>query len=258
MLDLNFVSGIYVLLTYFAGAIFIIGVLLRIIVYAKIPMAVKIPLTPAPLTKTGAVGRMAAEVLVFKSLFRANKPTWVAGYIFHVSFIILILLHFARHFVYRYHNGVLTLPSWYPLFVNVGIVCGILMFLSLFYLLLRRMIVDRVRIISLFSDYLILIILMLIAVAGLSMNFLISASALTKIDNRLDPFVNGIATFHPIDIPSNPYFLVHYSLILLLIAYIPFSKVMHFVGIFFSPTRYMIDNPQEERYRKPNAEDLSL
>lgn len=253
MFDLNFVSGVYVLLTYFVGAIFIIGVLIRIIVYANTPMPVKIPLTPAPLTKVGSVGRVASEVLLFKSLFRANKPTWVAGYIFHVSFILLILLHFARHFVYHH-----PLPQWYPLFVNAGIFFGILMFLSLFYLLLRRVIVDRVRIISLFSDYLILIILMMIAVTGLSMNFLISASALTKIDNRLDPFINGIATFHPINIPGNPYFLVHYSLILLLVAYIPFSKVMHFVGIFFSPTRYMTDNPQEERYYKPGAEDLSL
>lgn len=258
MIDLNFLSGVYVLLTYFAAAIFIIGVLIKIIVYAKTPMPVKIALTPAPQTKAGSVGRVASEILLFKSLFRANKPTWVAGYIFHVSFIILILLHFARHFIYHYHNGVVSLPSWYPLFVNAGIVFGILMFLSLFYLLFRRMIVDRVKIISIFSDYLILIILMMIAIAGLSMNFLISASDLTKIDNRLDPFINGIATFHPINIPSNPYFLVHYSLILILVAYIPFSKVMHFVGVFFSPTRYMTDNPEEKRYYKPNAKDLSL
>ena len=258
MIDLNFLSGVYIWLTYFAAAIFIIGVLIKIIVYAKTPMPVKIALTPAPQTKAGSVGRIASEVLLFKSLFRANKPTWVAGYIFHASFIVLILLHFARHFVYSYHDGVVTLPSWYPLFVNGGIVCGVLMFLSLFYLLFRRMIVDRVRIISLFSDYLILIILMMIAVTGLSMNFLISASALTKIDNRLDPFITGIGIFHPINIPSNPYFLVHYSLILILVAYIPFSKVMHFVGILFSPTRYMTDNPEEKRYFKPDAEDLSL
>ncbi len=253
MFDLNFISGVYVFLTYLAGVIFILGVALRIVVYARTPMPVKIPLTPAPLTPMGATGRVASEVLLFKSLYRANKPTWVAGYIFHISFFLLILLHFARHFVYHH-----PLPSWYQLFVNVGIICGILMVLSLFYLLLRRMIVDRVRIISLFSDYLILIILMMIAVAGLSLNFFISASALTKIDNRLDPFITDIAAFHPINIPSNPYFLVHYSLTLLLIAYIPFSKVMHFVGIFFSPTRYMTDNPQEERYYKPDAEDLSL
>ncbi|MCL4542580.1 MAG: respiratory nitrate reductase subunit gamma [Deltaproteobacteria bacterium] len=253
MLDLNFVSGIYVFLTYLAGAIFIIGVVLRIIIYAKTPMPVKIPLTPAPLTPMGAAGRVASEVLLFRSLYRANKPTWVAGYIFHISFLLLILLHFARHFVYHH-----PLPSWYQLFVSIGIVCGIFMFLSLFYLLFRRMIVDRVRIISILSDYLILIILMMIAVTGLSLNFFISAPALTKIDNKLDPFVTGIAVFHPINIPGNPYFIVHYSLILLLVAYIPFSKVMHFVGVFFSPTRYMTDNPQEERYYKPDAEDLSL
>jgi nitrate reductase gamma subunit len=253
MLNLNFLSGVYVFISYAVALIFILGVAIRLYVYATTPQPVKIPLTPAPTTSGGAVLRILGEVVFFKSLFQSNKPTWVAGYLFHISFFLLIFLHFLRHFVYSN-----PLPSWYSTFVNIGIVCGIVMFLSLFYLFLRRMVVERVKFISLFADYFILIILMLIALAGLSMNYFVSSSALTNIDNHLDPFITGIAVFHPVNIPANPYFLVHYSLVLLLIAYIPFSKVMHFVGIFFSPTRIMADNPREARYYKPDAKDLSI
>ena len=43
----------------------------------------------------------------------------------------------------------------------------------------------------------------------------------------------SLLRFSPV-VPRNPIFLVHALLALLLIAYIPFSKVLHFGGIFFS------------------------
>ena len=253
MNGVNFTTGVYLILTYSVGIIFVIGVLLRIYKYATTPQPVNIPLTPAPITSGGAFARVLGEVFFFKSLFKSNKPTWLFGYEFHIAFFLLILMHFLRHFIYAN-----PLPWWYDIFVDIGIACGIIMLLSLFALMLRRVVVERVKFISLFSDYLILIILMLIATLGLSLNFLVGANNLTIIDNQLDPYMNGLMTFQFTNIPSNPYFLFHYSLVLLLILYIPFSKIMHFVGIFFSPTRVMADNPIEKRHYRPEAKDLSI
>lgn len=253
MAPLNLTTAIFLLFTYSVGLVFVIGVILRIYQYATTPQPIKIMLTPAPLTKSGAVARVLGEVFFLKSLFKANKPTWVFGYLFHISFFLLIFMHFMRHFVYTN-----PLPWWYSIFVDAGIVCGIIMVLSLFLLFMRRIVVERVKFISLFQDYLILILLMLIGIAGLFLNFILTPSALTAVDNKLDPYINGLITFQFTNIPSNPFFLIHYTLVMLLILYIPFSKVMHFVGIFFSPTRYMADNPIEERYYRPNAKDLSI
>ena len=253
MAPLNLTTAIYLLFTYTVGLIFVIAVVLRIYQYAVTPQPIKIMLTPAPLTKSGAFARVLGEVFFFKSLFKSNKATWVFGYLFHISFFLLIFMHFLRHFIYSN-----PLPWWYNIFVGIGIVCGIVMVLSLFLLLMRRVVIERVKFISLFQDYLILILLMLIGLAGLSLNYVLTPNALTVVDNQLDPYMNGLLTFQFTNIPSNPLFLIHYTLVMLLILYIPFSKVMHFVGVFFSPTRNMADNPIEEKYYRPNAKDLSI
>ncbi|MDA8158162.1 MAG: respiratory nitrate reductase subunit gamma [Deltaproteobacteria bacterium] len=253
MAPLNLTTAIYLLFTYTVGLIFVIAVVLRIYQYAVTPQPIKIMLTPAPLTKSGAFARVLGEVFFFKSLFKSNKATWVFGYLFHISFFLLIFMHFLRHFIYSN-----PLPWWYNIFVGIGIVCGIVMVLSLFLLLMRRVVIERVKFISLFQDYLILVLLMLIGLAGLSLNYVLTPNALTVVDNQLDPYMNGLLTFQFTNIPSNPLFLIHYTLVMLLILYIPFSKVMHFVGIFFSPTRNMADNPIEERYYRPSAKDLSI
>ena len=43
-------------------------------------------------------------------------------------------------------------------------------------------------------------------------------------------------------------FLIHFSLVMLLLIYFPFSKLVHSVGIFFSPTRNQIDNSRKKRW----------
>ncbi len=254
--NVNFISAFYIVATYTAFAILIVGVLWRIIVYAKTPMCVKIPLTPAPTTAGGAFWRVIGEVLFFRTLFRSSKLTWLGGYIFHISFFVVIVQHLLRHYVYDFYNG--HPPGWYDALIPIGMIFGGLMLISLLYLLARRMFVDRVKFISLFSDYFILILLMLIVIAGLAQVAFQPASQLAADTSKLDIFFNQLTVFKAADIPTNPFFLFHYSLALLLIGYIPFSKIMHFVGIFFSPTFTMADNPREERYTDKRATRLTI
>jgi len=254
--NVNFISAFYIVATYTAFAILIIGILWRIIVYAKTPMCVKIPLTPAPTTTGGAVWRVVSEALFFRTLFRSNKLTWIGGYIFHISFFAIIIQHTLRHYVYDFYNA--HPPAWYDALIPIGMVFGVLMLVSLLYLLARRIFVDRIKLISLFSDYFILILLALIAIAGLAQVAFQPASQLASDTAKLDTFFNQLTVFQAADIPTNPFFLFHYSLVLFLIGYIPFSKIMHFVGIFFSPTFAMVDNPREKRYADERATRLTI
>ncbi len=254
--DLSFVSFVYVVLTYAAFLIFIVGVLWKIILYAKTPMCVKIPITPAPKTATGAFFRLMGEVFFFKTLFKSDKKLWLAGYTFHVSLAMVMLQHLLRHYVWDFTHG--HPPAWYNALIPLGVFFGVLMLISLLYLLFRRIFIDRVRFVSVFADYFILILLTAITIAGLSEILCQPQDKLEKAVLQLDVFFNKLFMFHPVNIPTNPFFLLHYSLVLILIAYIPFSKIMHFVGIFFSPTITMADDVREKRHFDERAERLTL
>jgi nitrate reductase gamma subunit len=86
-------SIIYAVLFYFATAVLVIGLALRIRLYARTPAPLKIPTTPAPVTRTGVVARMAKEVVFFESLFKANKWTWLFGWVFHAALLLVVLRH---------------------------------------------------------------------------------------------------------------------------------------------------------------------
>jgi nitrate reductase gamma subunit len=62
----------------------------------------------------------------------------------------------------------------------------------------------------------------------------------------------GLATLHP-TIPEGigSIFYLHLFLVSILLAYFPFSKLMHMAGVFFSVTRNMANNNRAVRHLNP-------
>ena len=62
----------------------------------------------------------------------------------------------------------------------------------------------------------------------------------------------GLITFQPV-IPDHigTIFYIHFFLVCTLIAYFPFSKLMHMGGIFLSPTRNLSNNNRAVRHINP-------
>jgi len=48
--------------------------------------------------------------------------------------------------------------------------------------------------------------------------------------------------------PTDIVLVIHLSLVILLMAIFPISKLLHAPGVFFSPTRNQVDNPREKRH----------
>jgi hypothetical protein len=67
------ISIIFTALFYLSLAVFLIGMARKIYQYTVTPVPLKIPTAPTPLTQTGVVMRMTREVVLFESLFKANK-----------------------------------------------------------------------------------------------------------------------------------------------------------------------------------------
>jgi nitrate reductase gamma subunit len=233
-------SWAYVVFFYLAMLILFIGLARKIIQYARTPAPLKIPTTPAPVTTIGVVWRMATEVVMFNSLFKASKWTWIFGWLFHAA----LLLAFFRHLRYVISPDVIFWPlvnNW--LVLNAGKYGAFAMLIGLIGLFGRRVFVDRVRYISSPSDYFMLLLILAIAISGMLMSF---ANPVDIV--QLKGFVTGLFTLHYLPLPTDGVLLTHLSLVLCLMVIFPISKLLHAPGIFFSPTRNQVDNPREHRH----------
>jgi nitrate reductase gamma subunit len=225
----------YTVLFYAATGVFVIGLARKILSYAKTPAPLKIPTTPAPTTVAGVRWRMAREVVFFESLFKSSKWTWIFGWAFHVTLLLVVLRHL------RYFQD----PVWLPVVLvqPFGTYAGFIMVAALGGLWARRWLVDRVRYISTPSDHLMLALLILIGITGLAMRFVAHTDILA-----VKAFVLGLMWFDWRALPADPVLLVHLALVALLMFIFPISKLLHAPGLFFSPTRNQADNAREVRH----------
>ena len=226
---------VYALMFYAATAMLVIGVGYKIYDYARTPAPLKIPTTPAPTTQTGVVWRMAREVVLFESLFKATKWTWIFGWVFHAA-LLLVLIRHLRYFQEPIWT-IVALAQPFGMYAAFGMVIG------LSGLWVRRFLVDRVRYISTLSDHLMLALLLAIALSGLSMKYVAHTDIVS-----LKAFMFGLMTFHWQPLPEDPLLLVHLFLVATLMTIFPISKLLHAPGLFFSPSRNQADNPREHRY----------
>ena len=236
-------GSVYAGLFLAAAAGLLAGLLYRIIRYVRTPVPLVIPTTPAPTTRIGVAARMTREVVLFQSLFKGSKWTWLFGWLFHFGMLIALLRHL-RYF---------TEPVWWwvSMLQWAGIYAGIVMALGLAGLWARRLLVDRVRYISAPSDHLMLALLLAIAGSGLVMKYWVHADIVA-----LKAFTLGLITFDWQPLPADPVLLVHLTLVILLMVVFPFSKLLHAPGVFFSPTLNMKDTPREHRHVAEWAEDI--
>ena len=267
------------ILPYAAMAAFLVGLAYRVLKWANSPVPFHIPTTcgqqktlpwiksswiESPHTKLGVAVRMALEILLFRSLFRnsraeiregprllysENKWLWLGALAFHWSLLIILLRHL-RFFVEpvpRFILGMDAVDGFFQLGAPQLLVTDVVIVAALLFLLLRRFTDPRVRYISLFSDYLALFLLLGIAISGILMRYFF------KVDlEGVKQLAMGLVTFSP-TIPASvgPLFFVHLTLVSFLLAYFPFSKLVHMGGIFLSPTRNLANDSRMVRHVNP-------
>ncbi len=236
-------TGTFALLFYVATAVLVGGLAMKIRRYWSVPAPLKIPTTPAPTTSSGVAFRLAREVVLFESLFKANKWIWVFGWIFHFG-LLLVLLRHLRYFV----NPV---PEVLAFIQPFGILAAFAMVAGLMGLWARRIVVPRIRYISAPSDHLMLVLLLAIGLSGMAMKFVAHTDIVA-----VKAFFTGLMSFELRPLPADPLLIVHLSLVAVLMIIFPFSKLIHGVGLFFSPSRNQVDNPRERRHIAPWAAKL--
>lgn len=262
-----------------AVLVFLAGFVWRILNWGKSPVPFSIPTTggqqksldfikPArldsPFTTTGTVGRMILEVLLFRSLFRntrtkivggkrlvpwSSKWLWLFSLIFHYCIFIIVFRHF-RFFMAEVSLPVAAAEALDGI-MQVGVprfyMTDAFVMAALLFLLCRRLVDNRLRYISLPSDYFPLFLLIGITGSGICMRYL------SKTDiNAVKQFVMGLVTFSPVSPEGiHAIFFLHIFFFSVLMIYFPFSKLMHMGGIFLSPTRNLPNNTRAVRHINP-------
>ena len=272
-----------VIVPYMALALFLGGILWRVVDWAGSPVPFPIATTTGqqrslpwfrharldnPSSPWGVMGRIALEVLCFRSLMRNTRaelrdgPTltyhwekwlWVGALAFHWSLLIILVRHL-RLALQPIPGFVLWLEQLDSLF-RIGLptlyLTDLAVVAALTYLLVRRLIIPQVRYISLSADYLLPLLILSVAVSGILMRHLFRVDIIS-----VKALALGLATFRP-QVPDGIglIFFVHLFLVSLLVAYIPFSKAVHLAGVFLAPTRLLQGNSRAFRHINPwNAE----
>ncbi len=265
-----------VVIPYVAIAVFVLGIIYRIVSWAKVPVPFRIPTTcgqgkslpwikadnlESPYNTWGVIGRMALEVLLFRSLFRNTKAElregpvltygsakwlWLGGIAFHYAFLTILVRHI-RFFVEPIPYPVELLSSvdgFFQILVPTIFLTDIALLAAATFLFLRRAFTPQLRYISLAADFFPLLLILGIAISGVLMRNVWKVDLL-----MVKQLAMGLFTLHP-TVPQGigSIFYVHLFLVSVLLMYFPFSKLMHAGGVFLSPTRNMANVNRMERY----------
>ncbi len=268
-----------VLLPWVALVTFLLGLTYRVILWARSPVPFRIPTTcgqqkslpwikagwlETPSTTLGVLARMVLEVGLFRSLFRntkvelrdgprlvygENKFLWLGALAFHWSFIVIFLRHlrFFMEPIPGFVNILSNVDGFFQIGAPVLYATDVIIVAALAYLLLRRLRDPQVRYVSLFADYLPLFLLLGLVLSGIWMRYF------TRIDTvAVKQLALGLVTLSPV-IPKEigSLFFIHLFLVAVLVAYFPFSKLMHMGGVFLSPTRNLANTNRIRRYVNP-------
>jgi len=268
-----------VVIPYLAAAIFVIGFVARIVQWARIPVPFCIPTTggqgkslpwfknayfDSPYNMWGVVGRMVLEVLLFRSLFRntraelrqgprltfaSAKWLWLAGILFHYAFLTIVLRHM-RFFLEPVPSVIdllTNLDGFFQILVPTVFLTDIAFLAAATYLFLRRIVIPQMRYLSLPADYFALFLILGIGISGVLMRQIYKVDLL-----KVKELTLGLASFHPAAPEGiGVIFYVHLFLVCCLLAYFPFSKLMHAGGVFLSPTRNMPNDNRMVRHVNP-------
>jgi nitrate reductase gamma subunit len=263
---------------YAAFATLLVGFCWRVARWAFTPVPFHIPTTCGqqkslhwirsakidnPSAGWGVVSRMAAEILLFRSLFRNNRAhlsggrlilgenaaLWLGSLAFHWALLLVLLRHLRLFLepVPAFVNALDRLDGYFQIGVPPLYLSDVILVSALAYLLFRRFRDPVLRYLSLFSDYFALFLLLAIAVTGILMRYF------TRVDILgVKQYALSLAALRPAAPQAlSNLFLCHLILVCALAAYLPFSKLMHMGGVLLSPTRNLANNSRSRRHINP-------
>lgn len=224
------------ILPFITITIFVLGVFYRLGRWVGARIVHNITLSDPFLQSKGEVAvKIGTEAFLFRSLFKFDKALWAGALLMHFALLNVLGGHVVG-FGFLGEQFALV-PGITPEMSKdassfLGTVFGIVLFISIAYLLVRRFTISTVRSISNSSDILWLVYLLLIVGVGNIMRLF------HQFGVEYEPvrdYIVALFTLQPVvqmELLNNVFFLTHFLLVQILLIVFPFSKLMHLFGMF--------------------------
>lgn len=264
----------------FAALFFVVGFSWKVARWMRAPIAFRIPLTTgqhrglssiapdrfrAPHTAWEVLVRGLLDIVLFRPLLRvtpsvhlharglsaySGRLLWLFAMAFHGSLLVIILRHLRLFLspVPGFVSWLQSIDSASELFIPKLHVTSVVVLIALSLLLARRLMLVRLRYISVAADYFPLLLLLGIAITGVTMRHV------TRTDvAEVKALITSVAGFSfVLNGPLDTLLVVHGFLVCALLVYFPLSKLMHVSGAFMSPTLTLAANSRSTRHLNVN------
>ncbi len=198
---------IFIIATYTVYAAFWIRFIAHFLIWWKAVRKLAGPPPAVPASGIKACARTVGDVFLFGRLLLVNPGLWFGEWVFHVSFLLVLMRHL-RYFLE-------PVPGWVWCVQTPGIIAGYILPLSLVYILAVRLLTRREKYSSPANVFLLSLVL---AISSLG----VLMHALYK-PNLVDVkyFAEGLVSLRPAAFPESVLFLAHFSLVLVLVPFLP-------------------------------------
>lgn len=183
-----------------------------------------------PVSETSALTVLKAirDIFLFSRLFRVNPGLWFAEFLFHASFVLVILGHL------RYVMD--PVPVWVTILQVPGELAGYILPLSLSLIFILKIFIERKEYVSSYNFFL-LSLLFFVSVTGFLMKMVVRPDIV-----GIKYFMISVFKFAPVVPPCSGVFVLHYFPALILLAWLP-------AHIFAAPFSIMDARKREESIR---------
>lgn len=251
---------------YLAFITFVAGVTFRVLRWTKSPVPFRIPTTctqqeSLPWIRRPWLGshpayRMIVHALSFRALWRdqqtdltGTRLLWLAAFTFHWSLLAILVKHLRLFLdpVPGVVTRLIALDGFFQVGTPVLYATDVAIIAALLTLTGRRLLNPRLRYLSLPTDYLSLALLLAVAGSGILLRYGFRTDLAAVKDYALS--LAALSPHPPAG--AGPWFYTHVLLVSLLVAWLPFSKLVHMAGIWLSPTLNLGNNSRAKRHVNP-------
>jgi nitrate reductase gamma subunit len=163
------------------------------------------PVTPRVRGKACAL--TATDMFFFNKLFRLNPGLWFGEWVFHATLMLVLLRHL------RYVLNPVPACVWWV--QTPGLIAGYILPASLVYILVIRLLTNQEKYAAPANVFLLGLVLVISCIGLVMQTFFKPDIVNVKL------FILGLIRLSPVAVPGSLLFVLHFSLVLLLVPFLP-------------------------------------